>query len=344
MASMGRLRLLVVAALAAAGVAGCAHRAAAGSAVAARIPGPAGAPFRRRSAGGSLPATLVRRARRRRPRLRSTWRRLRLQLKRARALPARRPRPRGSAALALDRARARIRSPSAAPTIASPRPASSSRSSRSPRILPHGFDVNAHYLVDTITSASAAAGTSVDNIFTEIRNEVGLGFGKTWDRTRATLSYKYSAESDYWSHAFWASLSRTLLGQHGDGRRLRRTQPRLGRIPHPNAELSADAAAEGARADGSCPEQLRIRRRRVHAGPLAGGRRAAQSRHRLPRRLSGQPLPAGGGHRVRGLSRPAPADRGLRAERRTTFRDRNRPPGPVPLLPRLLSWRASRPA
>ena len=62
--------------------------------------------------------------------------------------------------------------------------------------LPHGFDINAHYLVDTITSASAAAGTSVDSIFTEIRSEVGLGVGKTWDRTRATLSYKYSAESD----------------------------------------------------------------------------------------------------------------------------------------------------
>ena len=78
--------------------------------------------------------------------------------------------------------------------------------------LPHGFDVNTHYLVDTITSASAAAGTSVDNIFTEIRSEVGLGFGKTWDRTRATLSYKYSAESDYWSHALWATLSRTFWG------------------------------------------------------------------------------------------------------------------------------------
>lgn len=78
--------------------------------------------------------------------------------------------------------------------------------------LPHGFDLTAHYLVDTITSASAAAGTSVDSIFTEIRSEVGLGVGKTWDRTRASLSYKYSAESDYWSHAFWASLSQTLWG------------------------------------------------------------------------------------------------------------------------------------
>jgi Protein of unknown function (DUF3570) len=78
--------------------------------------------------------------------------------------------------------------------------------------LPHGFDITAHYLVDTITSASAAAGTSVDSIFTEIRSEVGLGVGKTWDRTRATVSYKYSAESDYWSHAWWASLSQTFWG------------------------------------------------------------------------------------------------------------------------------------
>jgi hypothetical protein len=78
--------------------------------------------------------------------------------------------------------------------------------------LPDGFDVDVHYLVDTITSASAAAGTTVDNIFTEVRNEVGLGVGKTWDRTRVTLSYKYSAESDYWSHALWASLSRRFWG------------------------------------------------------------------------------------------------------------------------------------
>ena len=78
--------------------------------------------------------------------------------------------------------------------------------------LPDGFEINAHYLVDTITSASAAAGTSVDSIFTEIRNEVGLGIGKTWGRTTATVSYKYSAESDYWSHAWWASLSHTFWG------------------------------------------------------------------------------------------------------------------------------------
>jgi hypothetical protein len=76
--------------------------------------------------------------------------------------------------------------------------------------LPDGFDVRAHYLVDTITSASAATGTGADSIFTEIRNEVALGVGKNWNRTRVTLSYKYSAESDYWSHAVWASVAQRL--------------------------------------------------------------------------------------------------------------------------------------
>jgi hypothetical protein len=76
--------------------------------------------------------------------------------------------------------------------------------------LPGGFDVRAHYLVDTITSASAAAAPGTDNIFTEIRNEVALGVGKNWNRTRVTLSYKYSAESDYWSHALWASVAQRL--------------------------------------------------------------------------------------------------------------------------------------
>jgi hypothetical protein len=78
--------------------------------------------------------------------------------------------------------------------------------------LPDGFDVSTHYLVDAITSASANAGAVSDNIFTEIRNEVGLGVGKTWDRTRATLSYKYSAESDYWSHTLAGSLARRFWG------------------------------------------------------------------------------------------------------------------------------------
>lgn len=78
--------------------------------------------------------------------------------------------------------------------------------------LPHGYDVEARYLVDAITSASAAAGTTVDQIFTEIRNEVGLSVGKNWDRTRATLGYRYSAESDYWSHGLGGSLAGRFWG------------------------------------------------------------------------------------------------------------------------------------
>ncbi len=78
--------------------------------------------------------------------------------------------------------------------------------------LPDGFDLDAHYLVDAITSASAAAGTGKDAIFTEVRNQVGLAIGKNWDRTRATLAYRYSAESDYWSHGLGASLSQRAWG------------------------------------------------------------------------------------------------------------------------------------
>jgi hypothetical protein len=73
------------------------------------------------------------------------------------------------------------------------------------RDSPSGIDVDAHFLVDTITSASIAAGTSIDNVFTEVRDEVGLRVRKRWERSDFALSYKYSAESDYWSHGVSAS-------------------------------------------------------------------------------------------------------------------------------------------
>jgi hypothetical protein len=75
-----------------------------------------------------------------------------------------------------------------------------------------GLDVAAHYLVDAITSASASAGTGVDTIFTEIRNEASLRVRKRWERTEAWLGYKYSAESDYWSHAIGGSVSHRFWG------------------------------------------------------------------------------------------------------------------------------------
>lgn len=73
--------------------------------------------------------------------------------------------------------------------------------------LPDGYQVAAHYLVDAITSASAAAGTTVDQIFTEIRNETQLRVQKDWERSSLMLGYRYSAESDYWSHLFGGALA-----------------------------------------------------------------------------------------------------------------------------------------
>jgi hypothetical protein len=73
------------------------------------------------------------------------------------------------------------------------------------RESPSGIDVGAHFLIDTITSASIAAGTTVDNVFTEIRDEVGFRVRKRWSRSDLSLAYKYSSESDYWSHSFGAS-------------------------------------------------------------------------------------------------------------------------------------------
>ena len=106
--------------------------------------------------------------------------------------------------------------------------------------LPNGFDINValsgrhhHLRLRRRTEPRSTASSP------RSATRSGSVVGKTWDRTRATLSYKYSAESDYWSHAFWASLSQHLLGQHGDGRRFRRVQPGLGRIPHAHADLPA---------------------------------------------------------------------------------------------------------
>src|SRR4051794_7548581 len=78
--------------------------------------------------------------------------------------------------------------------------------------LPDGFDVTAAYLLDAITSASVAAGTASDTIFTELRNQVGLVVGKTWDRLHSSLGYTYSAESDYWSHSIYGSTAYRFWG------------------------------------------------------------------------------------------------------------------------------------
>jgi hypothetical protein len=78
-----------------------------------------------------------------------------------------------------------------------------------------GLDVRAHYLVDAITSASLAAGTAVDSIFTETRNEVGFGVRGRYGRSDVSLSYKYSAESDYWSHGVFLAAGTRFWGDTG---------------------------------------------------------------------------------------------------------------------------------
>jgi hypothetical protein len=78
--------------------------------------------------------------------------------------------------------------------------------------LPGGSDVRAHYLLDAITSASAASGPTGDNIFTEYRSEAGLSGGVTVDRMQFRLGYRYSAESDYWSHTLFGSALARLWG------------------------------------------------------------------------------------------------------------------------------------
>jgi hypothetical protein len=83
------------------------------------------------------------------------------------------------------------------------------------RDSPTGVDVDAHFLVDAITSASIAAGTSIDNLFTEVRDEVGLRVRKRWERSDVSLAYKYSAESDYWSHSIGASVGQRVWGDTG---------------------------------------------------------------------------------------------------------------------------------
>jgi len=78
--------------------------------------------------------------------------------------------------------------------------------------LPNGFEIGAAYLLDAITSASVAAGTANDAIFTELRNAVALGVGKTWNRLHSSIGYSYSTESDYWSHNIYGSTAYRFWG------------------------------------------------------------------------------------------------------------------------------------
>nr|MDQ3036770.1 DUF3570 domain-containing protein [Myxococcota bacterium] len=109
---------------------------------------------------------------------------------------------------------------------------------------PDGTDVHAEYLVDSITSASIAAGVVEDIRFTETRHQVSLGVGHELDlgeaQLRLDLSTRISHEPDYLatSATLAATLSLaqrcTLIGLsltyiHDDvGAVVRGGQPRVG--------------------------------------------------------------------------------------------------------------------
>ncbi len=63
-----------------------------------------------------------------------------------------------------------------------------------------GTVLGGHYLLDAITSASAAAGVVTDQPFTELRNEFGVSVGQRIGPARLSAGYAYSSESDYWAH------------------------------------------------------------------------------------------------------------------------------------------------
>ena len=64
--------------------------------------------------------------------------------------------------------------------------------------------VNAHFLVDAITSASASSGADNQMPFTENRLEAGAGYAHDLDPIRVGAQARYSSESDY--RSFYAGV------------------------------------------------------------------------------------------------------------------------------------------
>ncbi|MBK8589396.1 MAG: DUF3570 domain-containing protein [Sandaracinaceae bacterium] len=68
---------------------------------------------------------------------------------------------------------------------------------------PNGTDLSATYLVDTITSASQAAGTTIDVSFNETRHDITLGAGRELELGDSALQLRgglhFSREPDYTS-------------------------------------------------------------------------------------------------------------------------------------------------
>ena len=203
------------------------------------------------------------------------------------------------------------------------------------RDSPSGIDVGAHFLVDAITSASIAAGTAVDNVFTEIRNEAGLRVRKRWAAQRSARSrYKYSAESDYWSHGIGASFGHAALGRHGDGPALARAELR-----HDVGERAARRIAAGHRPTAFCRSNVwfgGVSYTQV-LSPVA----IAQVSPRSPTWTASRETSTAGPQpmRLRGPARAPAAQRHHAAHRVLLPADRDRPAAPLPLLLRLLPGR-----
>lgn len=70
------------------------------------------------------------------------------------------------------------------------------------KTAPSGTTIEAGYLLDVISSASAASGGSGggDAIFTELRNEAGARVSQDIGPAQLSVLYRYSTESDYWAH------------------------------------------------------------------------------------------------------------------------------------------------
>ena len=76
------------------------------------------------------------------------------------------------------------------------------------------FALETEYMLDTITSASIAAGSLAlggDRLFTEMRHETTLRAITKIDEWSASTFYRYSTETDYTTNRFGASLSRDFL-------------------------------------------------------------------------------------------------------------------------------------
>jgi len=79
------------------------------------------------------------------------------------------------------------------------------------KTTPTGTTIEANYLLDAITSASAASGVAADQAFTELRSEAGFKLRQDLGPVSLHGRYRYSSESDYWAHSAGGAVLFDLL-------------------------------------------------------------------------------------------------------------------------------------